>query len=131
MYTNYKLNWLNVIINSEFQSYLNTTTIKEISLLSKVVREKLKPLVFIKLKISKSNLDYRKSSIIMEHYGHHSFHKNAFSALEGVNDHGINSVLNDFATAMKSIKKFVKNLQFCDFGGLELIYFQQLIYLTI
>ncbi|KXN66412.1 hypothetical protein CONCODRAFT_73695 [Conidiobolus coronatus NRRL 28638] len=116
MYTNYKINWLNIIFISEFQSYLNTGTIKEISLLSKVAREKLKHLVFIKLKVSKSNLDYSKNNIIIESYKPPELKNYDSSVFEDSKYHGIDSVLNDFAIAVRDIKKFSKSLQFCSFG---------------
>ncbi|KXN66680.1 hypothetical protein CONCODRAFT_73513 [Conidiobolus coronatus NRRL 28638] len=116
MDSNNKINWLNIIINTEFQSYVDENSIREISLSSKLIREKLKPLIFNKLKISSSNLEYCKNNIITEHYKY--FHNSNFddSFFEDSKLRGIDSILNDFTIALSCIKKFVNRLHFCDFN---------------
>jgi Leucine-rich repeat (LRR) protein len=116
MGANNKINWLNIIINSEFQNYLDEESVKEISISSKSIREKLKPLIFNKLKISNSILDYSKKNIITDHYKYYHYSNFDNSACKDSNIHGTDSILNDFTVAFTGIKKFVKCLHFCDFN---------------
>jgi hypothetical protein len=48
-----KLNWLNVILNEEFQSYLDMNTLKELSSASKLIRFKLIPRLFHCVKLQR------------------------------------------------------------------------------
>jgi hypothetical protein len=52
---NCELNWLNVIFNKEFQNSLDIKDFKEISLVSRVVREKLTPSLFSNLQLSQDS----------------------------------------------------------------------------
>ncbi|KXN69449.1 hypothetical protein CONCODRAFT_8136 [Conidiobolus coronatus NRRL 28638] len=46
-----KIDWLNIIFNKDFKSYLDLDTLKELSLVSKLVRFKLVPRLFHSLKL--------------------------------------------------------------------------------
>jgi hypothetical protein len=49
----FKINWLNIISNKEFQIFLNRNILRELSMLSKLVRIKLSPKIFDFIKLDK------------------------------------------------------------------------------
>jgi hypothetical protein len=54
-----KTNWLNIIIQKDFIQYLEFELLKEAALISKIVREKLKPRLFSNLELSTNNYDIK------------------------------------------------------------------------
>jgi hypothetical protein len=64
---NNKINWINVITNKEFQSYLNIKLAVSISMISKLVRNKLKPLIFNRIKISSLELSLPNNNIFIRY----------------------------------------------------------------
>jgi hypothetical protein len=49
---NSKVNWLNIILLNDFRVYLDYETRKEVTLISKLIRKKLKPILFNRLYIN-------------------------------------------------------------------------------
>jgi hypothetical protein len=112
----FKVNWLNIITIKEFQIYLDTALVSEISLASKVVREKLMPLVFKNFKISNLNLNFSSNNIFTNHYRYFQTNEFDCSEFKDSANYSINAVINDFTIALRSIKKYAKSLHFFDFS---------------
>ncbi|KXN64846.1 hypothetical protein CONCODRAFT_13814 [Conidiobolus coronatus NRRL 28638] len=107
----FKINWLNVIINKEFQSYLDSDSLKEISIVSKLTREKLKPLVFKNIELNLYRIRFDSNVISIANDNRHSDPKFDYTTLRDENNSNIKDSVNDFIVALNDIKKYTKS--FC------------------
>jgi hypothetical protein len=64
---NKNINWLNIILNTKFQNTVQLRTLVEVSMVSRIAREKLKPLVFKRIRIYADNILF-KSNIFFYFY---------------------------------------------------------------
>lgn len=108
---NMKKNWLNIIFKDDFVQYLKLESLKEISLTSQLVREKLKPKLFKQLTLSTYNCDFNfKDNILTEFINIYICPYNS-NNVSSNNDSSLKSLsaekgLDDFTYSLKNIKKF-------------------------
>jgi hypothetical protein len=109
MDNNFRVNWLNIIFNAEFKNYLNLSVLIEISMLSKITREKLRSIIFknqkLKVKVIKNDSD----DIYLDYDIGFGSLVNEFNNLKHENSHCIEEAFNEFAFDAKQIKKFCKS----------------------
>ncbi|KXN66811.1 hypothetical protein CONCODRAFT_11252, partial [Conidiobolus coronatus NRRL 28638] len=75
-------NWLNVILNTEFQNKVQIKTLVEVSMVSKLAREKLKPAVFKSIKIHAMSIKFNLNVLsiaIEQQFKYPQFHFNHFN----------------------------------------------------
>ncbi|KXN67405.1 hypothetical protein CONCODRAFT_72983 [Conidiobolus coronatus NRRL 28638] len=107
---NFRINWLNIVFNFEFQSYLDIELLKEISLTSKLAREKLKPLVFKNLRLSKYNFDWGANNIVSSYYSYANGDQIKVTRSKSSKISNVNKILNNIAEDLKDAKKFSQSL---------------------
>jgi hypothetical protein len=113
----FKINWLNIIIKQDFIQYLESDLLKEVALISKLVRDKLKPQLFRNVELSTNNyyinfkdnllvelLDYCINSECQP-YSYRTI-KHRLKILD------VESSLKDFMYSLKDVKIFTKNFYF-------------------
>ncbi|KXN66821.1 hypothetical protein CONCODRAFT_20025 [Conidiobolus coronatus NRRL 28638] len=105
------VNWLNIIFKDDFVQYLRLESLKEISLSSRLVRERLKPKIFKHLTLSTYNCNFKfKDNILTEFinificpYNSNNISSNSDRDLKCLS---AEKGLDDFAYSLKEIKKF-------------------------
>jgi hypothetical protein len=108
MNENFKVNWFNIIINEEFQSYLDFKLIKEVSMASKIVRKKLKHILFksLRLKPGIVKFDYNILSLALNNRSNHS--KYEYGTLIQKNYSNIEDSFSEFVVTLNDIKMACK-----------------------
>jgi hypothetical protein len=128
-----KNNWLNVILNIEFLSFIDFYTIKEISLTSKLVRKKLESILFNSIELS-DKVDFE-----------HSPFKSYFEYLLNLkldidipenrinfeNDAVIEQYISNISSNLSVYKAMVNRFNLIGVRGLDTICFQYSVFLTI
>ncbi|KXN65223.1 hypothetical protein CONCODRAFT_20839, partial [Conidiobolus coronatus NRRL 28638] len=111
---NSKINWLNIIFNKEFQNYLNLDILKEISLVSKLVRIKLNPKLFYAIKIEEDN-KYIKG-LLENYYINDELSEEARPLSPNVEElHKglyIDRLISNIKSELENIKRFVSSIYF-------------------
>ncbi|KXN66815.1 hypothetical protein CONCODRAFT_168065 [Conidiobolus coronatus NRRL 28638] len=110
-----KINWLNVIFNLEFQSSLDKNTLINVSILSKLVRNKLRPLLFknIQLSTKKFNNEF-KDNIFIKYFNCLADPDLYDNISKEVENCSAESGLDDFALGLNSIKDIARALYVAD-----------------
>ncbi|KXN70570.1 hypothetical protein CONCODRAFT_170592 [Conidiobolus coronatus NRRL 28638] len=108
---NLKINWLNIIFNAEFLSLIDFKSLKEISMVSKLARKKLKPLLFKNIEFSQNQFNWSANNIIIEYYKHGYGSKLGFMSKEASNE-SVNDFLDDTALALDNIKNYCQSFDF-------------------
>ncbi|KXN64977.1 hypothetical protein CONCODRAFT_13608 [Conidiobolus coronatus NRRL 28638] len=113
-----KINWLNIIFDNEFQSYLDLDILQEISMLSKSTRIKLNSKFFYEIKLRP---EFKYNDIALEkHYKFLAL--SAFNRLinsdtkELYKGSSVEKVLNDIKSELALVKKFISSLYFYQVG---------------
>ncbi|KXN66685.1 hypothetical protein CONCODRAFT_73517 [Conidiobolus coronatus NRRL 28638] len=106
---NCKINWLYIISIKEFQNNLNLNLLKEISMVSKLTRDKLNPLLFKNLKLSLVSIKFDSNVINMAYDMQHGYSTYDYSALRDENNGSIENSLNEYINAIDDIKKYTKS----------------------
>jgi hypothetical protein len=109
---NSEIIWLNIITNNEFQSYSDLSLLKEISMVSKLTREKLNPLLFNNLEL---NLKYIKFELNVLNISHNNLYSNPkydIKTLREESNCSIEDSLNDFVIALNDIKEYTKSFYY-------------------
>ncbi|KXN66819.1 hypothetical protein CONCODRAFT_20024 [Conidiobolus coronatus NRRL 28638] len=110
-----KVNWLNVIFNSEFQDSLDKNTLINVSILSKLVREKLKPVLFKNIQLSSRKFQNEfKDNIFIEYFNCVADPDLYDSINREEEGEGIESGLEDFGFGLSSIKDIARSFYFSD-----------------
>jgi hypothetical protein len=117
--SNLKINWLNIIFNDDLLECLELESIKEISLVSKLVREKLKPRLFKYLELSANNYDFKfKNNIFIEYIQGYlnrvPINRTYNNAKIDQKIALIESGIGEFNCSVLNIKKFVKSFRLSD-----------------
>jgi hypothetical protein len=112
MDNNLKINYLNLVTNIEFQSYLDLELLKEISMVSKLMREKLKPILFKNLRLCLESIKFESNVISIAYENQYNFQEYDYSALREENNGSIKESLNEYIIALSDIKKFTKSFYF-------------------
>ncbi|KXN66823.1 hypothetical protein CONCODRAFT_11265 [Conidiobolus coronatus NRRL 28638] len=117
--SNLIINWLNIIFSDDLLAYLKLESIKEISLISKLVRGKLKPRLFKHLELSANNYDFKfKNNIFIEYikdYLNCVPNNRAHSSAKLVQkDSLLEAGIGEFTYSLLNIKRFVKNFRLSD-----------------
>jgi hypothetical protein len=106
------INWLKIIFHKQFQSYLNTGILKELSLVSKIVRVKLSPKLFYAIKVENNSQYVGRKRI--ENYNIRSLTvlNNFLCSDENESNKELyaENVLTDIKSELTRIKKFVFSL---------------------
>jgi hypothetical protein len=113
----FKINWLNIILHQEFARYLELDSLKEIGLISKLVREKIRPILFRKLELSTNNYDFKfKDNIFIEYINYCTNPKPMANIPRGIKHHlkrlDVKSSISDYTSSLKDIKIFTKSFYF-------------------
>ncbi|KXN66077.1 hypothetical protein CONCODRAFT_20433 [Conidiobolus coronatus NRRL 28638] len=122
-----KINWLDIILNAEFQNAVQFKTLVEVSMVSKLAREKLKPVVFkrIGIFVKDTKFDSNVLSIdIEQHFNISQFYSEYFKmdtnkiaksiefdyhSLKEIHSGIVQGSFNDYGVALKDIKKHSNN----------------------
>jgi hypothetical protein len=107
-----KINWLNVIFNEEFQYCLDLESLKELSLVSKLAREKLKPSLFKYIEFSAHGFIsiFEDSDIIFnEYFKHELFSDIESNTSDDLKIYAIEEGLRDIKYSLNGIKTYVKS----------------------
>jgi hypothetical protein len=113
---NRKERWLSIIFINEFQINLSIESLKELSLVSKLVREKLKPRIFENIEISINNYDFEFKDNIFIEYMNQYLDSQSFININRYNENyyknlSIEKSLNEYTCSLKDIKRFVKSFR--------------------
>jgi hypothetical protein len=106
-----RINWLNIILNPEFQNSLDFESLKETSLMCKLVREKLNPILFKHVKVSTKDFNAifkGKRNIIIDYFKsrvHSGTNNNKSSDAKELS---IEDAFNDIKGALNGIKSYTK-----------------------
>ncbi|KXN66075.1 hypothetical protein CONCODRAFT_168719 [Conidiobolus coronatus NRRL 28638] len=130
MDNNKNINWLNIILNFKFQKAVQFKTLLEISMVSKLVREKLKPVVFKNIGINSNKIQFESNALCIaikhQKFNNDMFLSNFFAietderaksaefdyhALKEKHNGGIQQSFNDYENSLKDIKSYSKS--FC------------------
>jgi hypothetical protein len=128
MDNNKNINWLNIILNTDFQNAVQVKTLVEISMVSKLVREKLKPIIFKSIEIIARNIKFESNvfSIAIKQVEYYKFRSNFanivfdgqeilpefdYQALKEKHKGSIQESYNEYDIALKFIKKFSKHFR--------------------
>lgn len=115
MSDNTKINWLNIIFNSEFQAFLDKNTLINLSVLSKLAREKIKPLIFKSIQLSTKKFKNEfKDNIFIEYFNCLADPDLYDNIPMEVENWSVESGLDDFALGLNSIKDIAKRFYFTD-----------------
>jgi hypothetical protein len=106
----FRINWLNIIFNFEFQAYLDIDLLKEVSLSSKLAREKLKPLVFKNLRLSKYSYDWGDNNIVSSYYDYVNGDQIRISRSKSSKIPNVNNILKNISENLKDLGKFSQSL---------------------
>ncbi|KXN70573.1 hypothetical protein CONCODRAFT_17497 [Conidiobolus coronatus NRRL 28638] len=114
-----KINWLNIIFSKDFLDYLELETLKEVSLTSKLVREKINPRLFKKVMLSSNIFEFEfKDNIFIECINQYlypeSYNGTSIDGYNHLNSLSVENGLNDYICTLNDIKKFVKSLYYED-----------------
>ncbi|KXN66682.1 hypothetical protein CONCODRAFT_11415 [Conidiobolus coronatus NRRL 28638] len=109
---NLKVNWLNIILLNDFRIYLDFETRKEVTLISKLIRRKLKPILFNRLYLNAFESDrYFKdvSNNIFKEFFNSRFRLKSGRAITNEvkmfrKSLSVDSSLNDISLILKNIK---------------------------
>ncbi|KXN66824.1 hypothetical protein CONCODRAFT_73424 [Conidiobolus coronatus NRRL 28638] len=112
MSKNCEINWLNVISNREFKTFLDLNLVKEISMISKLMREKLKPKLFKNLILNLDIVKFESNIITMANDKQFIYGKCDYNTLREENEGSVEDSLNDFIISLNDIKKFAKSFYF-------------------
>ncbi|KXN66812.1 hypothetical protein CONCODRAFT_11253 [Conidiobolus coronatus NRRL 28638] len=123
-----KINWLNIIIQQDFIQYLESDLLKEIALISKLVREKLKSRLFSNLELSDNNYDFKfQENLFIELLNFYA-NQESQSYSRRMLKHRLKSLnvetsLNDYIYSLKDIKMFTKSFYFDELKKCEYFLF--------
>jgi hypothetical protein len=106
---NNDINWLNVIIDSKFQRYLDLKLLKEISMISKLTRKKLYSLLFKNLELKLYIIKFEFNALNIAHEKLCSDTENGYETLKEESNCSIEDSLNDFVIALNGIKKYTES----------------------
>ncbi|KXN66822.1 hypothetical protein CONCODRAFT_168075 [Conidiobolus coronatus NRRL 28638] len=117
IHSNSKINWLNIIFSADFLDYLELNLLKEVSLTSKLIRDKIKPRLFRNLELSTSVFELNFKDNIFIEYINRCVYPETYTTTTIDCDNYLNSLsveksLNDFTSSLKDIKMFAKSLNF-------------------
>lgn len=112
-----RINWLNVIISCDFFEYLDLELLKEVSLISKLVREKIKPHLFRSLELSTNIFALNfKGNIFVEHINRYIYpeyyRSNTREQYSYLKCLSVENSIKDFSYLLNNVKKFAKSLKF-------------------
>jgi hypothetical protein len=109
---NSEINWLNIITNREFQSNLSSYFLKEISMVSKLARDRLKPAIFKNLKLNLDNIKFNSNIISIAYNNRFVYLRRGYKYLSKENSLSIEDSLNDFIIELNYIGKYTKSLHY-------------------
>jgi hypothetical protein len=109
MNINSEINWLNIISNREFQSYLDLNLLKETSMISKLTREKLNPLLYKNLELKLHDIKFEFNALNIAHDNIYSHTKYNYKTLKEESNCSIEDSLNDFVISLSDIKKYAES----------------------
>ncbi|KXN66686.1 hypothetical protein CONCODRAFT_11420, partial [Conidiobolus coronatus NRRL 28638] len=102
-------NWLNVVSIKEFQSNLGLNLLKEISMVSKLTREKLNPLLFKNLELSLDSIKFSSNVISIAYDMQYHYSNYNYSTLRDENNGCIENSLNEYINTINDIKKYTRS----------------------
>ncbi|KXN66818.1 hypothetical protein CONCODRAFT_11260 [Conidiobolus coronatus NRRL 28638] len=114
---NTNINWLNIISNEEFQKYLDLDLVKEVSMISKLTREKLNPLLFKYIILIPYCFDIKfniKNNIFDEYFNHKYYGVVDYNVSSEVMHFSIDSGLKGLDLALSNIKQYAKSFNISD-----------------
>ncbi|KXN66813.1 hypothetical protein CONCODRAFT_73412 [Conidiobolus coronatus NRRL 28638] len=122
------LNWLNIIFKIDFIEYLELDLLKEVSLISRIVREKLKPHLFRNLELSTKIFEFKITDNVFIEYINQCIYPEFYNSANIDNEHNLGCLcaeksVKDFAFLLKDIKKFAKSLKFDEAKKSEYYFF--------
>ncbi|KXN66675.1 hypothetical protein CONCODRAFT_168190 [Conidiobolus coronatus NRRL 28638] len=103
-----EVNWLYIISIKEFQSYLELDLLKEISMVSKLMRGKLKPLLFKSLVLNLFSIKFDSNAISIAYDNQKLLSECDYTTLREEYNGDIEDSLNDFYIAINDIRKYTK-----------------------
>jgi hypothetical protein len=109
-----EVNWLNIIIIKEFQTYLGLKQLKNASRVSKLFRKKLKPLLFKSIILTPYYFDTKfniKNNIFDEYFNYKFYGAVGYSLSSEVVNFTIDGGLKGLDLALNGIKQYVN--RFC------------------
>jgi hypothetical protein len=109
---NTEINWINVITNSEFQTCLDLNILKEISMVSKLTREKLNPLLFNNLELNLKYIKFEFNALNIGHKKLCSDTEDGYEALREESNCSVEDSLCDFVIALNNIKKYTESFNY-------------------
>jgi hypothetical protein len=117
----FKINWLNILIIKEFQNYLELELLKEVGLVSKVVRARSMPKLFNYIQLFDYDFSFKfVDNIFIEYFNSTEIsvlYKGASKEVEDVRkSSNIENGLKDINFAFRNIKKFVKRFYLAYMG---------------
>ncbi|KXN67403.1 hypothetical protein CONCODRAFT_10514 [Conidiobolus coronatus NRRL 28638] len=107
-----KINWLNVVLDEEFQNCLDLESLKETSLLSKIVREKSKPSLFKHIEFSARGFIsiFKDSCSIFNEYFNHNLSSDVDSnTSDDLKIYIIEEGLREINFALNGIRAYAKS----------------------
>ncbi|KXN68200.1 hypothetical protein CONCODRAFT_166743 [Conidiobolus coronatus NRRL 28638] len=119
--TSFKINWLNIILIKEFQNYLELELLKELSLVSKIVRARSMPKLFSYIQLFDYDFSYKfNDNIFIEYFNSTEISVLYREASKEVKEFrkalSIENGLKDIDFIFKNIKKFVKRFYLAYMG---------------
>jgi hypothetical protein len=112
-----KINWLNIIISTDFFEYLDLELLKEVSMASRLVREKINLHLFGNLELSTRVFEINFKNNIFTEYINRCVYPESYTITsidddQYLNELNIENGLNDFIYSLKDIKRFAKSFNF-------------------
>jgi hypothetical protein len=113
-----KNNWLNIVVIKEFQINLDIRSFKEVSLISKLVREKLRPMLFENISISAHDFNFVNNNEFKDFFIH--LFKTQINSLISIEAEDLRKRLNiedgvrNIEHSLNGIKMLSKSIYFED-----------------